>query len=428
MEFDEDHRSEIEVKLELSIQLERIAQFTYDLSQIRVRIDSIRINQQNLLMFLAGLEKDQYKIIEYLEIVAREFDDRYSEESKIAFKETIDQVIENKSALQIALENGKDVRNIQKIIRYFIEKGADLTLVYSGRNLMHLAAIYESNYLIAFLSEQGIVPLDDEDSSGRSPIELAIDFKNNSSAILLACLGSDLNVQKRNRMYTPCEKAVFHNDFNLILNFIANGGRISKEVQVEALSRCLDKKVKKIIVRFKKKKQICWGIFGGGIKKSMIWRNVLCVYLVPMCFIVTLTKEWKKIYKNTPGFIFLVIYMFFYLLTMIAFVMLKRKKAKSCQNQSLLSQLYFEYKNEFVCPYCKCMMKEKTRHCFICNMCVPVNNKQDFDHHCKWLDHCIGKGNKFLFNAFIFCSMTTSIASIISNLCYFIIDKKFADD
>ncbi|WKX90381.1 hypothetical protein Q1695_009318 [Nippostrongylus brasiliensis] len=44
------------------------------------------------------------------------------------------------------------------------------------------------------------------------------------------------------------------------------------------------------------------------------------------------------------------------------------------------------------CNICQIHVKEKTKHCRQCNFCVEV-----FDHHCIWLNNCIGKKNYRLF-------------------------------
>ncbi|EYC40488.1 hypothetical protein Y032_0610g624 [Ancylostoma ceylanicum] len=44
------------------------------------------------------------------------------------------------------------------------------------------------------------------------------------------------------------------------------------------------------------------------------------------------------------------------------------------------------------CNICQIHVKEKTKHCRRCNICVEV-----FDHHCIWLNNCIGKKNYRLF-------------------------------
>ena len=61
-----------------------------------------------------------------------------------------------------------------------------------------------------------------------------------------------------------------------------------------------------------------------------------------------------------------------------------------------------ERNEEFIdiSEYCTtCLVKKKsdTKHCFICNECID-----GFDHHCYWINHCVGKRNYPLFVFFLF--------------------------
>lgn len=47
----------------------------------------------------------------------------------------------------------------------------------------------------------------------------------------------------------------------------------------------------------------------------------------------------------------------------------------------------------------------RTKHCSVCNKCVG-----GFDHHCKWLNHCIGKRN---YVAFLVCVVSAVAASAV---------------
>ncbi len=49
-----------------------------------------------------------------------------------------------------------------------------------------------------------------------------------------------------------------------------------------------------------------------------------------------------------------------------------------------------------LCPECEVIRTNRSRHCNICNRCVDR-----FDHHCPWINNCVGIGNHGLFYTFI---------------------------
>ena len=50
-----------------------------------------------------------------------------------------------------------------------------------------------------------------------------------------------------------------------------------------------------------------------------------------------------------------------------------------------------------LCPTCMVIRSARSRHCSICNKCV-----ERFDHHCPWINNCVGAGNHNAFLTFLF--------------------------
>lgn len=79
------------------------------------------------------------------------------------------------------------------------------------------------------------------------------------------------------------------------------------------------------------------------------------------------------------------------------------------------------------CYICKMQTDQSTRHCTKCNKCV-----YGFDHHCIWLNNCVGRKNYkpfiiALFSATIMVFLET-IVGIVTFILYFAQKKKFEDN
>ena len=74
-----------------------------------------------------------------------------------------------------------------------------------------------------------------------------------------------------------------------------------------------------------------------------------------------------------------------------------------------------------LCPDCEVIRTPRCRHCTLCHRCVDR-----FDHHCPWVNNCIGKGNYAYF--YLFVSTQTLYLFSVLLVSVFYVKLEFIDD
>merc|ERR1711907_919199 len=62
------------------------------------------------------------------------------------------------------------------------------------------------------------------------------------------------------------------------------------------------------------------------------------------------------------------------------------------------------------CSACRSRVNKLSRHCLICDKCVV-----DYDHHCKWLNNCVGAENYRWFICLIVSTMCLVILQLVAS-------------
>ncbi|CAD8192768.1 unnamed protein product [Paramecium pentaurelia] len=114
--------------------------------------------------------------------------------------------------------------------------------------------------------------------------------------------------------------------------------------------------------------------------------------------------------------------LFVWLLFMIIWLSDPGKQILKQENneQELLKNLYEilqRYDAKDICPECVCVKAPRSKHCDICQSCVLV-----YDHHCPWVDNCIGQNNHFQFYIFVLL-LCLDITFNLATQFYFVIQQ-----
>ena len=75
-----------------------------------------------------------------------------------------------------------------------------------------------------------------------------------------------------------------------------------------------------------------------------------------------------------------------------------------------------------MCPDCEVLRTPRSRHCAICNRCV-----ERFDHHCPWINNCVGIHNHNSFLVFL-ASLTLVLLCIGVNCLWAMIKPCHAEN
>lgn len=74
-----------------------------------------------------------------------------------------------------------------------------------------------------------------------------------------------------------------------------------------------------------------------------------------------------------------------------------------------------------MCPDCEVLRTPRSKHCAICNRCV-----ERFDHHCPWINNCVGVHNHNTFLVFI-VTLLVILVLIISSSITMLANECFPD-
>ena len=304
-----------------------------------------------------------------------------------------------------------------KICSILIENGANINkLSIHNYNMIHMAAKGNQPGTIVFFKEKYLQKIEALDDKGCTPLHLAVQFGSEAALIFLLAFGVNVNY-KDNKGYTPLHYAVKFNKLKIAKKLIQRGANKDlRDYEINFTPVEMAKGKNDFIEVFRKK-----GIFEilflrpNIVKKKYKKINFFTFLIIHIFIFFT---NYLIILPNINKVKISYIYVISFIIIILLFFMLHFSDPGRVKTKRYMSFIDIINKDEDInnfCPQCKVKITSiHTKHCIICDDCF-----EEFDHHCFWVDNCIGKNNFGLF--FIFLCLIN--LNTIFNICLSFLSK-----
>eukprot|EP00347_Sterkiella_histriomuscorum_P005057 403358066 len=300
---------------------------------------------------------------------------KYAQEVQHETQENIKQWINCKTfsdkytALHLASYKG-----IIEQIQYLLELGADSHAISaSGLSMLHVAAQGDQATSLYIFKQLGL-DINFKDKRGGTPLHWACFSKGEEALSYLLAWKPNINTQDQEGS-TPLHIAIQHVQQ-------INSTRIRPQSKLRCLMfkapiRPMPKNPMTLIVYFL---FFCYSQFllfsfvYLRIKKEMCYMNLILTVACLIYFFLSYLRDPGYLVNKTVPF---------------------RKLLETFDPTQL-------------CPDCEVIRTARSRHCSICQRCV-----ERFDHHCPWINNCVGVRNHVVFLIYVILQHLLLIVSLL---------------
>jgi palmitoyltransferase len=305
-----------------------------------------------------------------------------------------------------------------KIIATLIKNNANFRdKSNTGLNVLHIAAQNNQLKSLVYFKEKFNFDIESKDNSLCTPLHWACYLGSLNVVEFLLSWNANENSQD-NKGNTPLHLAILSHNEKLIKRLLRKGAnsKIKNKEGKTPLDLAKEKKNEKII-KIIEGKTICNCIYlkspSKKIEKSVCLIIIFfIIYFVEIVgYLIILFPILNNFYSY--AFISSIILVFLFYIILLC----KKSSYNPIEYVNEKNLLKLVEKGEDIKEYCpKCLIKKKkfTVHCFICDVCI-----EDFDHHCSWINKCVGEKNYKFFNAFLVMNLINIILFFIFNIISF---------
>jgi palmitoyltransferase len=276
-----------------------------------------------------------------------------------------------------------------------------------GLGLIHTASQGDQPLIISYLQGKGLnVGL--QDKKGGTPLHWAAYMGCEISSSLLLSWNVQVNLKDQDGQ-TPLHLASLAGNSRIIKSLLIKGADISLKDKKGKTPSALASENQKLSVLPLLRPVSCFDEFKLKAPLRPSKKSISGLFFFSLLFSIKiiLTSLWCIEYYEEKA---LASYWSLEVLWVLSCFVAVRKDPgylKRQEKDSLFS-LYESQESHLICPDCVVLRLPRSRHCQFCNKCV-----EKFDHHCPWINNCIGAKNLGWFLWFVFVTLTSLFASLV---------------
>ncbi|CAD8050225.1 unnamed protein product [Paramecium sonneborni] len=296
-----------------------------------------------------------------------------------------------------------------EILEMLSKAGADMNIKNSqGQNALSVAAQGDQVQAMVWLYLQG-QSIVEQDSQGGTPLHWATYFDSLFALqFLLSWLSKLPNYSyyinlKDGEGMTPLHLAAVTGNSRIAKKLIQKGANKNiRDVKNQTPAQAALENQQNGVYEILMKNNCLLEFFN--IKQSVkppsiSWTQIIAFFIIyfycmigTILFIYPFYTEGNLIWLQIISICSFILGIILYFLTMFIRPGYIRKNTDQYQLFKLLN----DYEPWEVCSECLIKKPERSRHCEFCKQCIVV-----YDHHCPWVNNCIGAKNYFIYFFFI---------------------------
>lgn len=251
-----------------------------------------------------------------------------------------------------------------------------------------------------------------KDQGGSTPLHWAAYAGAESALAYLLTWDVDIN-DRDNEDFTPLHLAVVSKQLKIVKRLLQKGANINPGGNKSPTPRKLAENKKYFaiakVLKDSEKCQLC--AFKAPIKKMthnrtniyivFIMQTISAIVMILMLFPIMATMINKGDCQIFYGLNFAYLGLTFFFFIIYIYLIFSDSGVKKPPKQFVyLTELDKGVNLAEYCPKCKVKFSIRSKHCVICDKCTD-----NFDHHCYWVNNCIGGNNYKAFIFFLFLAV-----------------------